>query len=101
MRNSACFDWDDKEYISHRIQKSEQENEQDILKYLKSVTSHAATASAIRDVFNIDTRITTNSYTDGVWEWNDALIYYIENYHYRISDEFLQHMKNNNWHPPY
>ncbi len=39
-------------------------------------------------------------YTDCVWEWDSALIYYIKTYHYQISDEFYQYLKSRNFKPP-
>jgi len=94
------FDWNDKTFIKSKIQDKPQENEDKILQYLKSGNPTAASMSIIVDLFDDETRIATTAYTDTEWHWHDTLIYYIENYHYQISDEFLQHMKKNNWKVP-
>ncbi|MCL2847406.1 MAG: hypothetical protein FWE13_01470 [Firmicutes bacterium] len=41
-----------------------------------------------------------NNFTDGEWCWDSVLIYYIENYHFRISDEFCLHIETKNWNCP-
>ena len=91
------FDWNDKVFIEGKIQDKPQRDEDKILKYLKSGNPIAACASAIFDLFKPEIRIQTNSYTDTVWDWHDTLIYYVENYHYKVSEEFVNHMRQNNW----
>jgi hypothetical protein len=39
--------------------------------------------------------------TDGVWVWTNFLSYYVKEYHAVLSDEFIQHMKSNNWKMPW
>ena len=36
-------------------------------------------------------------WTDGEWVWDEYLITYFRYNNFKISDAFLQHMKNNNW----
>jgi len=94
---SEWFDWNDKNFIESKIQDKPQQEENKILKYLKSGNPFMACASVIRDCFKPEVHIQTTAYTDTEWEWHDSLIYYVENYHYKISDEFLNHMKACNW----
>jgi hypothetical protein len=39
----------------------------------------------------------TTEMTDGTWFWYAGLIWFIENYNLRVSDEFIQHAARNNW----
>jgi hypothetical protein len=39
-------------------------------------------------------------FTDGEWAWTADEIYYLEKYHIEVPDEFVQHMKANNWKCP-
>lgn len=38
--------------------------------------------------------------TDGVWAWSGDLAYYIKKYHVNLSDDFINHVKCNNWKVP-
>lgn len=35
--------------------------------------------------------------SDGVWAWWGALAYYVERYHVRLPEEFIQHAEANGW----
>ncbi len=37
---------------------------------------------------------------DGIWAWYADLVYYVEKYHVRLPNEFMEHMKMNNWMVP-
>jgi hypothetical protein len=39
-------------------------------------------------------------YSDGEWVWSNATWYYIKNYHFRIPQDFVEHMAAKNWSPP-
>lgn len=36
--------------------------------------------------------------TDGVWFWYAGLIYFIEKYHVRVPQRFVEHASRQNWH---
>jgi hypothetical protein len=35
--------------------------------------------------------------TDGTWLWPGDLVYYVQNYHLKLSEAFIEHMKANGW----
>lgn len=41
--------------------------------------------------------ISTPHEADGTWAWYGDLAYYVEKYHVRLPNEFIEHMKMNNW----
>jgi len=65
-----------------------------------------------RDVFKRDDSIETalpegldgmkigpqSSYTDGIWVWWGALMYYIAKYHVQLPEEFVRHAEQSRWH---
>ena len=77
-----------------------QKNEDKILQYLKSAPlAEMVILSYPYDFFTkelLDLKL-TNYYSDGVWLWPGLLYYYVEKYHYKVDDEFVEHMKKNNW----
>ena len=40
----------------------------------------------------------TTEMTDGTWFWYAGLIWFIEHYNLRVSDEFIRHAAKNHWH---
>jgi len=38
--------------------------------------------------------------TDGEWTWPGSLAYYVENYHLKVEDDFLEYVRRNNWQIP-
>jgi len=36
--------------------------------------------------------------TDGIWVWPGDLAYYVKQYHLALDKEFIETMKNSNWH---
>jgi len=36
--------------------------------------------------------------TDGIWVWPGDLAYYVKKYHLALDKEFVETMKDNNWH---
>ena len=95
---SERFDWRNRAEIESRIQDTPQPDEEKIIKYLKSGNEIAQIYAPVTDVFSLKIwGEGSGVYTDGEWEWNDPLTYYVKKYHYKISDEFVEHMKKNNW----
>lgn len=80
---------------------SPQENEAMILKYLQSGTQVVAVAGLATDLLSLGGDIIgpPNEFSDGVWSWTSDVIYYVERYHIRLADDFIAHMKRNNWIP--
>lgn len=84
-----------------------QEKEQEIIGYLKSAKEKDMFYGPFYDLVENNGNkhdhmvdITLTTYTDGKWCWDNSLIYHIERYHYRISDDFLAHMQKNNFQVP-
>jgi hypothetical protein len=94
----------DKENLLSRIAHIPQEYESEILSYLMSgnIVSEAPIFSPVEDIIDSQKSLgyVKNVYYDSIWVWNEALIYYVKQYHYRISDEFLTHIKKNNFQVP-
>ena len=38
--------------------------------------------------------------TDGEWIWPSDLSYYLQNYHIKLDEQFIDHIKKNNWKVP-
>jgi len=45
--------------------------------------------------------LATSDLTDGVWLWPQSLSHYIEAHDVVLPDEFLSHVRKNNWTVPY
>lgn len=73
-----------------------------ILRYLNNGHLHFASSGYHDDVINPTNIefIPNQSRTDGVYGWSDAAIYYVDKYNLILPDEFIQHMKKNNWEVP-
>ena len=92
------FNWNDRDYIKSRIRNRPQPNEGKILDYLKSDNVVSIAPAIVKDVFSPEKGISgVRTYTDGEWDWDTVLAYYVEKYHFQISDEFAAHMRKNNW----
>lgn len=79
-----------------------QENERQIIQYLKSGIIFMACMGVFKDVLD-DTRnfwIAPHLLTDGSWLWYNDLSYYVETYHARVPPKFVRAMKLNQWKVP-
>lgn len=87
--------------LKDSISKSPLDNEEKIVFYLTNGIDFISSPGVVRDIFD-ETRIIggLSIYTDGTWMWPSDLIYYVENYHVSLPDEFLNYMKSKNWSPP-
>ena len=117
-RKDHCLDFTDDfidlDAIKDKILSKPQKNEDKILSYLKSGHFVWLIRALAFDWFlpeNLDflsgespykpvRSVRVHIYTDGEWNWDTVLTYYVENYHYKVSDEFVEHMKKNNWQVP-
>ena len=88
--------------VTSRTNTVPQQDEGRILCYLKNGHIDAYSFGILCDFVKNEYTNDSNgpNYTDGIWSWDSELIYHVEKYHYRISDEFLTHMKQHNWEVP-
>lgn len=78
------------------------EDEQKVLKYLRSGAQLMAVAGVVDDLL-ASPRETIGSphvFSDGSWCWTADVIYYVENHHIAVPDEFLSHMRANDCNCP-
>jgi hypothetical protein len=79
--------------------------EQQALEYLKQGVNIAVFLddTLVGDVVSPGKRIDSeevpalNVLSDGTWVWSGALIYYVEQYHVRLPEEFLDHAEAAGW----
>lgn len=73
-----------------------------ICNYLTNGQILAACGRVVYDVIEPEKGIigAPDDMTDGVYLWPADLSYYVEEYDLRLSDEFIKHMKENNWKVP-
>lgn len=100
LNNSLLFDWEDSQWIASKISAIPQENETEILSYLKKGNVLASAPAIVEDVFSKQVFTGPCLYTDGVWIWDDVIIYYVGKYHYKLEEAFVLHMKKQNWKVP-
>jgi hypothetical protein len=75
------------------------DNEKSIINYINSGKVFIVSPGVVYDVFDQSKIIDGGPYllTDGEFVWLKELVYYIKEYHIKLPDEFVIHMKNNNW----
>ena len=72
------------------------EHKNTILKYLRSFNEDCVSAGKVFDeIENKQVDIALISYTDGEFYWNEADIYYFENYDLKLEDDFVQKVLKN------
>ena len=76
--------------------------EQNILYYLNGGYQVALILGIAQDFLDPNRRIIgpPNIWTDGTWAWTSDVLYYVEQYHIQLPDDFLLHMAQNNWQCP-
>ena len=86
INNAAILGLIQNDIVSVVTQKNE------IIDYLTNGEIIAAAAGRAKDILTGE-RIQGEwlTYTDGVYHWDTALIYYVENYNLKLPDEFLDH----------
>ena len=74
-------------------------NEDKIISYLKSGTIFCVSPGIVQDVLSKDEKIigSLKILTDGVWIWPSDLVYYIQEYHVSLDNDFISHMCESNW----
>lgn len=70
--------------------------------YLKQGGVLATTGSTVSDVLSDDDApiARLEILTDGEWNWPADLAYYVERYHVRLPEEFVEHVASRDWSPP-
>lgn len=78
------------------------EAEAKIIQYLESGIGWIACAGPTIDVLDESSPLIACPHvmTDGTWAWYGDLAYYVEKYHVQLPNEFIEHMKMNNWMVP-
>lgn len=78
------------------------DNSAEIIKYLEDGVMLIVSPGFVSDVLN-ESKGVVGSYsirTDGVWAWPEVLSYYVKEYQVNLSEEFIEHMKQNKWKVP-
>ena len=91
------------EYLRNRVQDKPCPDADKILDYLYSgaLISEAYVVSKRGESWKEpDEGFRTIHYTDGVWVWDNLLIDFVRYKNFRIDDEFVQHMRENQWQVP-
>jgi hypothetical protein len=70
--------------------------------YLRSGVLHIASPGPAFDVLSSTREVAGAQHllTDGVWVWPADYAYYVEKYHCKVPDEFVEHMRLREWRPP-
>jgi hypothetical protein len=78
------------------------DDEENIINYIKSGKVFIVSPGIVYDIFDKSKLIEGGPYilTDGEYVWFHELAYYIEQYHIKLPEEFIMHMKSNNWEVP-
>jgi hypothetical protein len=65
----------------------------ELIQYLTSGKEVSITMGFVYDRFTDGLRIPCSNirYTDGIWEWGDDLIYYLQNYPLELPEAFIKH----------
>lgn len=73
-----------------------------IASYLSEATVVRASPGLTTDVLSENAPVigSLRILTDGVWAWPSDLAYFFRHYHVRLPEDFVAHMRENNWHPP-
>ena len=71
-----------------------------ICQYLNEGKVLIACGGIVEDIINPDNGLAgcPELKTDGIWVWPGDLAYYIKQYHLELDKEFIETMKNGNWH---
>jgi hypothetical protein len=76
--------------------------EGDIVRYLRQGHAMATSPILVEDALDPERPPigTLQILTDGKWEWPSDLAYYVDRYHVRLPDDFVEHMASQEWQPP-
>ena len=63
-----------------------------VISYLKGGQLLVVSPGVVDDLLNPSRIAGTGSvFTDGVWVWDDLLLYYVKNYGFELPQEFIRH----------
>jgi len=87
------------ESLKNIINNCAKADENKIIDYLKSGVVWVACGGATSDVLNPSNGIIgpPDILTDGSWVWPADLIYYVQQYHITLDENFINHIIKNNW----
>ena len=76
-----------------------EENEDKIINYLNDGVVFCVCPGLVFDVLDESKGIigSLELLTDGEWVWASDLSYYVANYHVRLDEKFMEHIKENGW----
>lgn len=75
------------------------ENEVKLVEYLESGVVICVAPGLVWDVIDESKGVIRNLeiLTDGEWAWPSDLAYYVREYHVSLSEDFMEHVKRNEW----
>ena len=77
-------------------------DEDKIVRYLQASPTFAASGPMVDDVLDPSSKAVAplETATDGQWMWPRDLAYYVEKHHVELPEEFVNHMREQDWRPP-
>lgn len=84
-------------FQNNSLKKREEKVDNEIIKYLKDGIWLNKARMIYKCPLEEKYTVTPIIYTDGEWLWTSELIYYYENYHVNISEEFLAYLEQRNY----
>jgi len=96
------FNASQKPSLMASISEEPHKDKEKIIKYLESGVLFMARGGFEMDVINPSDEIIGHGHimTDGVWEWQDILAYYVRRYNVVLDEEFLRYMASKDWKVP-
>lgn len=101
--STPCLDTEELEisFFRGQLEKLRQphphKDEQKIIDYLTAGHGSAIVFGVMHDPFTNEFMGYPNPLSDGEWWWEQSLPNYVKKYHLSLPEEFIVHMKNNNW----
>ncbi len=88
--------------LAEAVSRSPHEEEAKIVAYLRNGVCIGAIGRYFPDVLDPTCRlpILGHRYTDGTYLWPLYTAYYVERYHVRLPESFIEHMASMGWQPP-
>jgi hypothetical protein len=88
--------------LKDAIQDNPQDNERDIVNYLKNGITIVVSPHLTFDVLDPSKPLIgpARGLTDGVWVWSIEIAYYVEKYHLRLPTEFVNYAQKHKWQIP-
>ena len=89
-------------FIKEIIGQNTLDKEPEIINYLNNGKFLCITPGVVCDVLDESKGVigSLEILTDGEWIWPSDLSYYLQNYHIKLDEQFIDHIKKNNWKVP-